>query len=115
EEHRRAGDVIGLSDAAQRSCRFGASEGLSVLPQRASEIGAHKPRSNAIHSNVLWPPLDCEIPRELKVSGFRDCVDSKIERTLQTSDAGNNNHAAVAAFSHVGNRQIAKPDVASDI
>src|SRR5581483_5729822 len=67
QEDRRAGDVVGLADPAERRGLQRAGQALRILPQRAREIGAHQPGRDAVDRDVARPPLYREVAGELEI------------------------------------------------
>src|SRR6185437_14026479 len=53
----RAGDLVGLADAAERRGGTAALQPLLVLPQRAGEIGLDEAGRDAVDAHALGPPL----------------------------------------------------------
>ena len=74
QKDRRAGDFVGLADAAERRLRVSSLQILRILPQRTREVGANETRRDAIDAHVVRTELDGKIARKLQVRRLGDAI-----------------------------------------
>ena len=111
----RAGDLVGLADAAQGGGGAAAFQALLVFPQRAGEIGLDQARRDAIDAHALRAPFAGEAAAQRKIRRLGNPVGADHRRAAQAADRGDDHHRTVAAFRHRRDRVAAQPDVALDV
>src|SRR6266513_1957656 len=115
EQHRRAGDIIRLPEAAQR---IGAREGSGaprIRPQRLGETGADDAGRDAVDADVVRTPFDRQIARQLHVGRLGAAVGTEQRAAHEAAHRGDDDHRSVLALRHRRQRQVAQPQVAVQV
>ena len=112
EHDGRAGDFVGLADAAERIGRYGLRVHSRILPQSAREIGADDAGGNAVRSDIVATPFDREIAGKLEVCRLGKAIDTELGVTFEAANRGYDDHDAVLPCRHARQYLVAKPEIA---
>ena len=115
KENGRARDFFRTPGTPQWRPLQAKGEIVFVLKDGRRKGGLDQARRDGVHADVVRPPFDRQIARQLRIRCLGDAVSANTPVAAKPGDAGDYDHRAVAPGRHLRNEQAAEIEHAADV